>query len=456
MAQSTSLPKLIVYFDICKDTALRALLFFILIATGLGGCAYGVDKRFGLDPVIDPASVETSAQNQGRILTALATDAGIVPGAPATWYAVAEAGFNYVDDQCNDYFKQIFFINRDRERVKSGLGAGSAATAAILGVTGASSATLAIAAQAFGLGIAGTDFGTSEYLYQLPPSTTQGFVKEMQLAYREGIAERRTLIDSGPAAYHAVQEYLSLCLPPTIEAKLAEHIASARATPDPVRLARTTAFSINLSTPPPLSRQEIRQAIGEDFSTIPPATGSASVRPSRPSLLASRDFTSPGTEPRPASPDLLAYKRALCVRGPEAETGEIGSETQDRIQEFRAGSESKPVADASNKLTAEALTALKKATRQFPSCNDPVKNAYEVGVYSRYGADEVSKILHAALEKNNLPADAISDRIAMGELRKAYGQAGPPELDGDLWLRARDDGQAAIPSLTGFPSVPRR
>ncbi len=244
-------------------------LLLPLLAFGLSGC-YGLDKRYGLDPVLDAAAVASAAANHQQILAALAADASISPASPSFYYYVAEAGFNYIDDECRTYFQQLFFLDRDRDRIKSGLGAASATTAAILGVTGASVMSMAIVAQAFGLGLAATDIVANAYLFQLPPSTTQGFVKEMQLAYREGAAVRAGLIVTPTAAYHAVQEYLSLCLPPTIESKLAEHIKAARATPDPASGSRSTSFGINLVAAPSVSREQIRTMSG---ATAPPTLG---------------------------------------------------------------------------------------------------------------------------------------------------------------------------------------
>src|ERR1700693_5721723 len=83
----------------------------------------------------------------------------------------------------------------------------------------------------------------------------------MQWAYREGAAMRRAAINTPTSAYHAIQAYLALCLPPTIEAKIAEHIATARAFPDPATRGGGAAFGINVTSPPPVTRPEIRADI---------------------------------------------------------------------------------------------------------------------------------------------------------------------------------------------------
>jgi hypothetical protein len=215
----------------------------------LGGCSpYGWESRHGLEPVIDAASVETESVRKRRVLEALAADAQITVGPPEAWYLVAEAGFNYVDDQCRAYFNDLFFINRHKERIKGGLSAVGAATSGILGITGASATSLAIVGQAFGLGVNLTELVAGSYLYQIPPATTQSFVRELQIGFREGAAARRHLVNTPMAAYHLIQDYLSLCLPSTIEAKIIEHISSARAVP---RRGRSGSIAVRVRSAPP-------------------------------------------------------------------------------------------------------------------------------------------------------------------------------------------------------------
>lgn len=228
----------------------------------LAGCTtYGLEQRHGIDPILNPVAIETAVNNHIVILNGLARDANLPTSAPGDWYPVAEAGFNYIDDQCRAYFNHLFFLNREREQLKSGIIAASAATAAILSVTGASIASMAIVAEAFGFGATATDLVAGTYLYQLPPATTLGFVKELQLAYREGAAARRNEINSPTTAYHAIQDYLSLCLPPTIEAKIAEHISTARAVPDPRTGNGGASFGVTVASPPAMTRPEIRSSI---------------------------------------------------------------------------------------------------------------------------------------------------------------------------------------------------
>lgn len=261
--------------------------------------------------------VEAAVASQTRILDALAADASIQPNAPNYHYNIAEAGFNFVDDECTSYFNTLFFLDRTRERNKNLLLNAAQTTNAILSVTGATSLTLAVVAQAFGLGVNITDIVSNTYLYQLPPAVTLGFVREMRLAYRNGAAARRADINSRTKAYTQIQEYLSLCLPPTIEGKLVEVIKAARVFPDPVTGTNPT-FGLNIGSVPIASRQALEQAISQTVlpnSTTPMPTS----------------LSDPQRGQRPS--DISSYQRSLCVE-PD---GKIGDKTLEAVHDFLRG-----------------------------------------------------------------------------------------------------------------------
>jgi hypothetical protein len=131
--------------------------------------------------------------NQAAIVDALAREIGYDhpedPASNVNYYEVAKAGFNYVDDQCRSYFDEMFFIDRGRSQIKSGLAAASGTTAAILGVTNASTLTMSVVASAFGFASTATDIVTGTYLYALPPATTEGLVNRLQAKYRDEVAK---------------------------------------------------------------------------------------------------------------------------------------------------------------------------------------------------------------------------------------------------------------------------
>ena len=204
------------------------LLAISLTIVASGCSADSFDKRYGLKPTLDAADVKAATQNKTGVLLALAEDAGVgYPTFPRDYYLIAEAGFNYIDDQCNAYFDQLFYLDRKREALKSGVASFGQTTNAILQLTGASKLSIGVVAQAFGLAYNMTDVVTGTYLYQLPPATTQSFVKQLQTVFRKDLASRPGDISNPTSAYHAIQQYLDLCLPPTIEANIVKHLSSA-------------------------------------------------------------------------------------------------------------------------------------------------------------------------------------------------------------------------------------
>ena len=220
----------------------------LMTAIGLAGCA-DLSLRKGISPALDAGAVETAAMNQSRIIDALARDAGFdhpQDTESVNYYEVAVTGFNYVDDQCRAYFDEMFFIDRGRSQIKSGLAAAGATTAAVLGLTSASTLSMAVVASAFGFASNSTDIITGTYLYALPPATTQALVAKLQMKYRDEAAQRKLDIGSRAESYHQIQNYLALCLPPTIEAEIENAVNGAK--PTVVRGAKT--FSV-VAAPPP-------------------------------------------------------------------------------------------------------------------------------------------------------------------------------------------------------------
>lgn len=320
----------------------------------LGGC-YATDKRYGIDPVLQPAAVETSTNNQLRILAALAADAGVPVGIQPYWYEVSKAGFNYIDDECRLYFNELFFLNRDRDQLKAGIAAAGATTAAILGLTNASAKSIAIVAQAFGLGAVSTDIVAGTYLYQIPPATAQSFVRELQLAYREGAAARQALINTPTAAYEAIQGYLSLCLPPTIEAKIAEHVATARAFPEPA-IRGGASFGIVVTSPPPVTRVQMRASIIRDVGTPLP-------KPIRAPEVSGENRIG-RYEASMSQKDIKAAQTVLCV-APTGDLGPVGSVARQNLQNYLI-SISRPPSDH---ITPDVWVILRRLIREGKHAN---------------------------------------------------------------------------------------
>ena len=418
---------------------LRCLAAISLVAASLlplAGCN-AFDRRTGPAPVLDAAAVASASANTTLILQALAVDAGQDPGGPVDWYRVSEAGFNYVDDQCRSYFDELFFLDRAKDRTKSGLAAAGQTTAAILGLTGASSVSLAIAAQAFGLSISGTELLAGTYLYRLPPATTQGFVQRMQQAFRDAAAASRRRIDSPTIAYHVVQRYLDLCLPPRIEAEVVRQLNAATAIPVPQ--GPGSLFSIEtVSSPPPAALRP--------FSFVEPEFRAATVaRADRP--MTDRRRSPEDREKRTAqvgSLSLMAVQRALCVPA----TGTADAITTDAARTYLRARTGTPPARV-DLMSPAVRPTLEAAVTDVGDCAAAgYRTAYEVGRFGvpSEGAAERIRRMQADLDgslKRKGSGLAVArtgrfdaqTRAAIAAYRGLTGRSGDaidPPLDSEL------------------------
>ena len=214
----------------------------------LASCAdfgYEWSDRYGPPPVPTSADVAQAATRELQIVAALAYASGLpvkdgsqtFPTQRAGWYGMILTGFNTVDDACATYINDLWKLDRQRGRVKDTLTATGSAVAAIIGANShPSTATLTILAQAFGLGTALTNALADSYLYAQTPSTVRTVVKKSKDAYRNDLATNFANssypVESTAAVYYHIREYLSLCLPPTIQSQIDDLVANAKATPE--------------------------------------------------------------------------------------------------------------------------------------------------------------------------------------------------------------------------------
>lgn len=201
----------------------------VLLASLLVGSCGSLGPVRGISPTLQAADVQRASENTEGILRALAADTGLKEPRDDMWYLVSEAGLNYVDDRCSAYFYSLFRLSRRREAVKSSLGAFGQTTNAILQATGATTVSMTVVAQAFGLGMAMTDIVAGTYLFTLPPATTWNFVRVVQRAYRAKAAQTSHEITGPTTAYQRIQRYLVLCLPPSIEGEIIKQLNTAKA-----------------------------------------------------------------------------------------------------------------------------------------------------------------------------------------------------------------------------------
>jgi len=296
------------------------------LSAAISACGSKFAPYNGISPIIDGAQVESSVDNRKRVLDALIEDANFRT-TQFTWYDVSEAGFNYIDEQCTQYFSYLFALDRRREAYKSTLSSGGQTTNAILTATGASTLTMAVVAQAFGLADKLTDIVAGTFLYQLPPAETKKFVGKLLNAHRDGVAAKRYTVNSPTAAYNAIQQHLDYCLPPTIEAELINHVGSAQA----VAVGDNTDAGVNVLVGSQLTVAQ-RVAAARANARIEAATrvdtGRSRERTSAPGWAGIGEVTID-------TPTAMAIQRAVCLPADEID-GKYGEKTEAALKIFES------------------------------------------------------------------------------------------------------------------------
>src|SRR6185503_6636536 len=118
------------------------------------------------------------------------------------------------------------WFNRAKARTTNQLTLAGAATSAILGAVAASTQALTITAVAFGLAGATVENVGSGLLYDLDPSAVRDLVRKLQVNYENALPPEGYKDRSG--AFRALQGYIALCLPPSIETQVTNSVKNAK------------------------------------------------------------------------------------------------------------------------------------------------------------------------------------------------------------------------------------
>lgn len=152
--------------------------------------------------------------------------------------------------------------------------------------------------------------------------------------------------------------------------------------------------------------------------------------------------------------ELLTYKQALCITGEDAATNIFDPQTRQKLREFAAGWAwgNVPAQPATRAIDKDLAPRLRQAVGLFPRCGDAMRNAYEVGVFTRDRHDAETVIARASVK---LGISARPWREAIPELRKKFDTslAGAPaadvsaEIDDALWTFIKEQGKATGPVI---------
>ncbi|SDQ92081.1 hypothetical protein SAMN05519103_00100 [Rhizobiales bacterium GAS113] len=197
-------------------------------------------NRSGPEPILDAQAQDDAATRQLNVVLALASRAAgdqaqgerkiPLPNSPQDWYNVVLTGFNTVDDACESYLNDMWKLDRQRGTVQNLLTGTHTAVAAIIGSGNhPSAAALTTLAAAFGLGSTATDAIANTYLFGRNPAVIKALVKQNSDAYRAEIIKKGGASGaySVPIVYYHVRQYLSLCLPSTIDGQIGTFLSKA-------------------------------------------------------------------------------------------------------------------------------------------------------------------------------------------------------------------------------------
>lgn len=207
----------------------------VLVLAGCGQDRQRLEDLSGPNRSLDPARIAEDTANQNKVLQNLAEQAGLksLPDeGSADWSKVAEAGFNYVDQKCEDYLDSLFWWDRYRKSATNQIHLLGAATAAGLGLAEAAAKEIALVALGFGLAGETVDNVFNSVLYQLSPSGVQAIVQRSRENYRASVARsaadgKQPVATTRVGAVRLVRSYLALCLPPQIEAEVNKAVGAA-------------------------------------------------------------------------------------------------------------------------------------------------------------------------------------------------------------------------------------
>src|SRR5262249_24508840 len=188
--------------------------------------------------------------------------------APNQWPLIVQAGMNDIDLRCDAYLTWLDNVKRSSGAILQEITDVGAATEAIMGVTGVGAKQIAIVGAAFGLAYNTFTNVSNRLILDVDKTTVQSVVYHRRADYRNDLA-RQHPVDNRPAAIHALRQYLTICLPITIETDINATVTTFQRTgevgagpvdvttvrsalrplpPPPPRIVSTTTI---VTTPPP-------------------------------------------------------------------------------------------------------------------------------------------------------------------------------------------------------------
>lgn len=148
-----------------------------------------------------------------------------------TWTLIVQQGLNDIDRRCDAYLQWLDNRKRSNGPLINQITSIGAATTGIMGITGATTEALTIAALAFGLAVQSVE-NYNGLLLRIDSSTVNSVVLNARHRFRQNIQGKQ--FSNKPEVEYVLRSYLRLCLPFAIETNINDYstFGSAGITPD--------------------------------------------------------------------------------------------------------------------------------------------------------------------------------------------------------------------------------
>jgi hypothetical protein len=309
------------------------------LALLVGGCDPTRDSRYiregiGVDLYWDGLPASTQLQDiyfanicaQAISRTARSVDAVSCDGlslSPREWGLLVQSGMNDIDLRCDAYLSWLYDRKSSKEPFLKELASIGGATAGILKATAVGATPIALTAIAFGLAADTFTNIDLRLVNAVDYTTASSVVRDNRTQFR--INNLDLVIDNRPAAIYVLRNYLSICVPDSIEMSINNTVTVYhRSGPDALRVPpiglRTAAATATSSTSAALRGTPVVRAATESLPAI--KKNPIVVSPTRLN----------GFEQSLTESEIDEFQRAVCVK-PTHDLGPFGSETRTKIKD---------------------------------------------------------------------------------------------------------------------------
>jgi hypothetical protein len=354
---------------------------------------------------------------------------------PRDWGVFVQAGMNDIDKRCNAYLAWMDEKKRSSGPILQEVMDINAATSAIFLATGVGAIPMGIATAAFGLATNTLTNLDHRLILELEKTTVQAVVFTGRNTYRINLA--KVTIDNRPAAIHALQSYLEICTPISIEANVNTTITVFERG-GPGAFQALTNNRLNTTRTVAAAAMTARQAGGPPPRSTPPTISEYS------EIL---DPYVPGVH----SPSYVErLQKALCV--PQTEYRRVGDATKILIKIFE---DAEPGAVVNGKLDSREQATVLGLTAN-PCRPDGAQNFYERRTYADAAAvADLVQLLNKSPVGPQLPLNAaLKDaRTKIKAVRAALNGKLTLKLTGPFASQVTEELVSALFDLPNAPGT---